>query len=99
MPILPIYSSTFGQMGIGIDGVAPPPYAVFGSGGIRENKFSIFGLSLQNRRFNQIPLIPTGSPCSGHSDNSKQHLPHSVCWVSGGIRGRRIQRIHLRYLR
>ena len=25
MPIFPIYSSTFGQMGMGIDEVAPPP--------------------------------------------------------------------------
>ena len=25
MPILRIYYSTFGQMGVGIDGVAPPP--------------------------------------------------------------------------
>ena len=25
MPMLPIYSSTFGQMGMGVDGVAPPP--------------------------------------------------------------------------
>ena len=25
MLILPIYPSTFGQMGMGVDGVAPPP--------------------------------------------------------------------------